>query len=333
MLKYSSGISGGLIPCRPGFVCFVRSLMCSPKLFNQSLPLGVDKSIENNLKTETNRLAKTGIRFWEKVSLNDKVTSGKYTLQIDSKNIRTPLGNPLAVDKERKLLALMLKMEWETLPSLSIKQFSLPLTSLTSRCIDMTAANDKRDSEMIEKIGGNREVINQDLLRFLDTDTILVFSPSAEFEGALRKAQDEMYLPIIKSIEEFLSSRYKTSTALKLKILDADIHGLRSNIQSKEVKTAALAYLNSLSPWNLAVFEKVVLTTKSFICGILLIENKAFVNKVETLQYSVDDIVTAASLEIIHQTERWGEVEDTHDVGKRDICRNVNAASIIAYKN
>lgn len=301
--------------------------------YGQAAPLGADHSTENNLKTETNRLSKTLSKFWEKVTIEEN--SESIALHLDSIPIRTPLGNSLELPASRKLLALMLLNEWSNLPNLSIKQHSLPLTSLVSRCIDLEVANKPdADPELISKIGGDRERIIKDLLRYLDTDTLLVFSPSDEFEGALRKAQDEFYLPVISAVESYLTKFSKSGEPVKLQILDADIHGLRGNAQAEATRQAAEAYLNTLSMWDLAVFEKTVLTCKSFICGVLLLLNKAESGVTAPgLKYSMEDIARAATLETIYQIERWGEVEDTHDVDKRDIRRNINAAAIVAFKH
>ncbi|CAB4254708.1 similar to Saccharomyces cerevisiae YJL180C ATP12 Conserved protein required for assembly of alpha and beta subunits into the F1 sector of mitochondrial F1F0 ATP synthase [Maudiozyma barnettii] len=311
----------------------IRSIWTlQPLLNSNSSPLGVDRSVESNVKSETNRLAKGGKKFWENVTLS--VTPNReIQLELDSKPIKTPLGNKLAFNESKKLLALLLQKEWEAVSESTVKQHALPLTSLVSRCIDLEITNGPNsDVELRTKIGGDRSSINKDLLRYLDTDTLLVFSPRDEYEGDLRAAQDELYLPIIKSMEEFLTDNYADAhKTVSLRILDADIHGLRGNAQDPATKAAATTYLDSLSLWNLAVFEKTVLSTKSFICGILLLQNKAKHNNVNNLKYSVDDIVRASTLETIYQTERWGEVEDTHDVSKRNIKRNVNAASIVAF--
>lgn len=298
-------------------------------LATQASPLGVDKSTENNLKTETNRLAKTGEKFWEKVALKDD--GSQFLVQLDSKTILTPLGNSLSVEKGRRLLAMLLKKEWTNLPSLAIKTHSLPLTSLVSRCIDLENVNGPgSDPEMRAKIGGDREQISNDLLRYLDTDTLLVFCPRNEFEGDLRKAQDERYLPIIASVEKFLG--HYSASPIKLRILDTEVDGLRGNRQPDETISAAKKFLDTLSLWDLAVFEKTVLTTKSFICGVLLLQNKASKKSAEGLESTMEAIAQAATLEIIHQTDRWGEVEDTHDVDKRDVRRQIHAAGIVAYK-
>ena len=308
------------------------------------ISLGADNTIESNIKTATNRLARTGQKFWKNVSLNASSTTGKIQVELDSKPIKTPAGNNLAVDKNRSLLALLLKAEWDSIPNLKVKPYSLPLTSLVSRCIDLENPKvEDRDLETKSKlksgagVGADRGEVCGNLLRYLDTDTLLVFSPRAEYEGALRLAQDRIYLPIIKAIERFLSkyvdnSHAKSKAVIKLKTLDADVQGLASNVQSDLVRQAARNYLDTLSYWDLAVFEKTVLTTKSFICGILLVQNKSRTNEYKDLVYTVDDIVEASTLEVIYQTERWGEVEDTHDVNKRDIKRNVSAAAIVAFE-
>ncbi|QEU58507.1 Atp12 [Kluyveromyces lactis] len=301
------------------------------RCYAQASPLGVDHSTENNLQTETNRLSKTLTKFWEQVSLEE--TPENVTIKLDSKPLRTPLGNPLTLPQSRKLLSVMVLNEWSNLPSLSVKPYVLPLTSLVSRCIDLEKANeDGVDPELVAKIGGNREKLTEGLLRYLDTDTLLVFSPENEYEGALRKAQDELYLPIISGVEKFLSQINKDKKEVKLQILDADLHGLRGNAQSEETREVAKQYLDSLSVWDLAIFEKTVLTTKSFICGLLLLLNKsATVTNIPELQVSMEDIARAATLETIYQVERWGEVEDTHDVDKRDVRRNIHAAAIVAF--
>ncbi|AGO12218.1 AaceriAEL140Cp [[Ashbya] aceris (nom. inval.)] len=291
-------------------------------------PLGIDKSSENNLQTETNRLAKTLTKFWDKVDLASE--GGYVTVAIDGKPVRTPLGSPLRVDKKRGILAHMLREEWAGLTSLAVKPYSLPLTSLVSRCIDLeTVSAPDCDPDTIAKVGGDRKVISEGLLRYLDTDTLLCFSPRSEFEGALREAQDEMYKPIIAGVETLLSE--VGGMPVTLRCLDADVHGLRGNAQSQETRAAAGKYMDSLAVWDLAVFEKVVLTTKSFICGILLLQNKIG-TAAPALKLSTEDIARAATLETIYQVERWGEVEDTHDVNHRDIRRNINAAAIVAYK-
>mgnify|MGYP001492235235 FL=1 len=54
-------------------------------------------------------------------------------------------------------------------------------------------------------------------------------------------------------------------------------------------------------------------------------------NSLKTNQNTIQDLVRLSNLEIIYQTDRWGEVEDTHDVDQRDIIRKINVCSIAAH--
>ncbi|CCD23069.1 ATP synthase complex assembly protein ATP12 NDAI_0B00350 [Naumovozyma dairenensis CBS 421] len=308
--------------------------------FSSIAPIKYNKSNKKPNSINVEDKLKKGVRFWETVTLDDKCIENKILIKLDSKPIKTPSGFDLSVDKNRPLLAYLLRQEWATLPTVSMKNTDhLPLTSLVFRCIDLETAVAKGDKDLITKINADRSLINEQLLRYLDTDTLLVFSPRNEFEGALRSKQDELYLPIIAKIERFLNG-FKSSAKscdIKLRTLDGETDGIRGNKQNQDTKNAAINYMKSLSMWDLAIFERVVLITKSFICGILLLQNKSPLITApsslrDDLQISTEDIAHLATLEIFHQTERWGEVEDTHDVNKRDIRRNINAAAIVAYK-
>ncbi|AET41412.1 ATP synthase complex assembly protein ATP12 Ecym_8121 [Eremothecium cymbalariae DBVPG len=306
---------------------FLKNARANYSSLNAS-PLGIDGSCENNLKTETNILSKTLVKFWDKVTL--KKCDNTLTLQIYGNPVRTPLGNSLSIPSNRVILAHMLKDEWSNVTKLSIKTHSLPLTSIVSRCIDLQLVSKPgTDPELLAKIGGGQDVISESLLRYLDTDTLLCFSPKSEYEGALRRAQDKIYLPILSAVESFLG-KY-SDLPVRLQLLDSDLHGLRGNRQSDSTRAAALKYLRSLNTWDLAVFEKTVLTTKSFICGIILLQNKTN-DATKAMQMTMEDIANAATLETIYQVDKWGEVEDTHDVDKRDIRRNIIAAGIVAYR-
>ncbi|CAL9736227.1 protein Atp12p, mitochondrial [Monosporozyma servazzii] len=318
-----------------------RNIYASTKALNEkktTTPLGVDRSIENNLVTETNKLSKLKQKFWQNINLNDKIDPGMIHIQMDNKTIRTPMGNQLIVKQDQTILAYLLKNEWNNLESLNAKSYSLPLTSLTSRCIDLESAHKGNvDSELVAKCNGDRKQIISDLLRYLDTDTLLVFAPNEELDGALRKDQDELYIPIIQGVEELLFGYLPEvdmshSEGLELRRLDLDTDGLRSNVQHVDVREAATNYLKSLSYWNLAVFEKTVMITKSFICGLLLTENVIKKETLPSLKCDIEKMERLASLETIHQAKKWGEVEDTHDVNKADLLRNISAASLVACK-
>lgn len=275
-------------------------------------------SLENNQQTESNRLSKTLTKFWDQVKLSK--VQDNLEIQLDSKTVRTPLGHTLSIPSDRKILAYLLLHEWASLSTLSIKTHSLPLTSLASRVIDLEHADKTQDLESQAKVG-RREDIVEDLLRYLDTDTLLVFAPKSEYEGKLRIAQEELYRPVISKIENLLGDD------VKLTWLDTEV-GLTGNKQDEKVRELARQFLLSLDHWDLVALEKVTLSAKSLICGILVLKAKSQGEEILNLE----EIAKCATLEIVFQTEKWGEVEDTHDVDYQDIRRGIASAAILSFR-
>ncbi|GMM29839.1 ATP synthase complex assembly protein [Martiniozyma asiatica (nom. inval.)] len=281
-------------------------------------------SYDSNKKTETNRLEKTLARFWEKVNVTN--VAGKYAIELDDKIIKTPLGYDMLLPQERKTLAFLLQNEWKNLPSLQIRPYLVPLTSLVSRVIDLDSARNSNDPEIIAKIGDLSQIKSL-LLRYLDTDTFLVFAPYSDCDGELRKQQEEFYLPIKKNMEEFLSKF--SDEPVNLTYMDSE-DGFLGNKQPENTKAAALKYLNSLDMWQLVSLEKSTLSAKSFLTGVAILRT---IDPNDSFVMSIDELSRLASLETVLQTARWGEVEDTHDVDKVDIRRNLASASLVAYKD
>ena len=46
-------------------------------------------------------------------------------------------------------------------------------------------------------------------------------------------------------------------------------------------------------------------------------------------RFGVDEAAEAATLEVSYQTDIWGEVEDTHDVNKVDIKRQLGGVILL----
>lgn len=311
-------------------------------------PVGPEVAIESNVKSETNRLEKTLLRFWEKVDAKYNDATNSYEVQLDGKTLKTPLGYKLAVPATKKQLAHLIAHEWANVPELKIKHGSLPLTSLASRAIDLQNTNEG-DSDAIAKVG-RLEDIRLNLLKYLDTDTCLIFTTLDEYEGKLRARQDELYLPLIKEYEDFFTKYAHDRKLLpqdmkvELNSLDCETDGLRGNEQSITTQNVVLHWLELLPIYDLVALEKATLASKSFLCGAsvlrascsdLNIMQKLYqVNKTTKDDYfikSIDEIVELGNLETIFQTEQWGEVEDTHDVDKVEWLRSLTSAALVVH--
>lgn len=312
-------------------------------------PLG-DKTIEHNTKTETNRLLKTLHKFWDKADIKYNEATNHYDIQLDGKTMKTPLGFPLLIPADKKDLAQLIAQEWSNLGSAKVKPSSLPLTSLAARTIDLKRTNVSEDPELVAKVGLLDDV-KYEFLRYLNTDTCLVFAPMDECDGKLRKRQDELYMPLIAEYEDFFTKWGKKQGLLptpeykvKLNYLDCETDGIRGNDQNLTTQNIVLNWLDTLPTADVVAIEKAILTAKSFLCGALVLRlNCGDATRMKELyqfnkdgpetyfHITVPEIVELGNMETIFQTAEWGEVEDTHDVDKVDWLRNLTAAALLCH--
>lgn len=95
--------------------------------------------------------------------------------------------------------------------------------------------------------------------------------------------------------------------------------GILSIRQSDQVVDHFQKYLESLDPFTLAAFEKAVMSTKSFVIAYALIQKRI----------NVEFAAKAGRLEVLHQIEKWGEVEDSHDTDREDLQRQLGAVTTV----
>ena len=120
------------------------------------------------------------------------------------------------------------------------------------------------------------------------------------------KLQQEYWLPIINWAEKLIDAEIKsTESILSIRQSDKVIRGFRNIIES---------YDN----FKLAAFENACLRSKSFMIGLALVEG----------EITSDFGTMAARLEVHHQIQRWGEVEDSHDVEREDIQRQLASSTV-----
>lgn len=301
----------------------------------------------NNIKSETNRLEKTLTKFWDNVETRYNQENNGYEVCLDGKALKTPLGNVLSIPGNKKQLSFLIGHEWDTLVDLKIKPDTLPLTSMASRATDLEIVFGAKeiDQDLVTKIGDLSDV-KYNILRYLDTDTCLIFTTLDEYEGRLRSKQEELYRPLIAEFESFFTEFGRSQNLLpsedhkvSLEFLDCETDGIRGNSQSITTQNIVLLWLNSLPIYDLVALEKAILSSKSFLCGASVIRSNAQgprelyqVNKESEADFfhkTVEEIVEMGNLETIFQTQEWGEVEDTHDVDNADWLRNLSSAALV----
>lgn len=88
--------------------------------------------------------------------------------------------------------------------------------------------------------------------------------------------------------------------------------------------------------FELAGLERGILATKSLLVAVRLLaewskefQGASVAKNAGQERFGIEAATEAASLEVLHQTEQWGEVEDTHDVDNADIRRQLGSVILL----
>lgn len=238
-------------------------------------------------------------------------------ITLDTRMLKTPGKIPLIIPNSKPLLAHGIALEWSHLRSAADaqKSFRVPLTQLASRATDMAAQEMRNDFQ-------RRSEAAPSLARYLDTDTVLCWAPStpAHLREPDRPQLRDLQLASAKPLLDYLTTRLWPG--LEFRVVDGDVAGISGRGQPAATRDALLSWMRALDAWKFVGFERVVHATKSFVIGARLVDEWA--EHGDGL-WGVEEAAQAASIEVSYQTSQWGEVEDTHDVEKKDLWRQLGA--------
>lgn len=239
--------------------------------------------------TETNRAEAVKKRFWKTVNVKQK--DDKFTVNLDGRPLKTPDGRTLALPKSKPLFAGLIAAEWEFQETL-LKPFALPMTSIASRALDAMAEQQTR-TEVCES-----------LLKYLDTDTICY---QHDEPPPLVNLQTRHWDPLLDWVQSSFDVRIERFASIL------------PSPQPVDSKNKLREVISKFDLWELAAMERVTYATKSFIIALALVKR----------HINVDEAALASHVEVNSQIERWGEVEDTHDVDFHDIRRQLGSAACL----
>ncbi|KAF2480920.1 hypothetical protein BDY17DRAFT_302649, partial [Neohortaea acidophila] len=273
-------------------------------------------------------------RFWKNVSV--KETTEGLQIHLDTRPVRNSKRQVITLPPSKRALASAIALEWDQLVNAqqALKQHYVPLTSLTSRATDLETAD--ADEGLGNKI---RENIINTLMRYLATDTLLCWAPaqnrySPDRPGvkSLRERQKDIAEPIIA----FLTAHIFPGLEI-VPILGED--SIVPIAQPEITRQVIRGWMSRLPANELAALERGTLATKSvLVAARLLVEWSTEFAHLRTSQqapdvaaerFGIEAAAEAASLEVLHQTAQWGEVEDTHDVDKEDLKRQLGSVVLI----
>lgn len=265
-------------------------------------------------------------RFWKDVHV--KEGEGGLQVFLDHRPVRMSNKQILTVPPTKHQLATAIALEWDLLMSAqqALKTDYIPMTSLAARAVDIGVA----DAEGRTNV---RNDILSYLMRVLATDTLLCWAPekvmndSLQNGKTLRQLQEEVATQIIT----YLTTCVWPGVEIK-PTLDPD--SIIPVAQPEMTQQVIRGWCAGLPAFELAGLERAVLASKSLLVSTRLIHEwgEAFAQArraTDTARFGIEEAAEASTLEVRWQTRQWGEVEDTHDVEKEDLKRQLGSAIIL----
>ncbi|KAL2130786.1 hypothetical protein VTI74DRAFT_5947 [Chaetomium olivicolor] len=289
-------------------------------------------------------------RFWKDVHVRE--VNGALEIHLDARALRHPTTKSvIRLPPTKPLLAHALALEWDNLVTAqqATKQHLIPLTSLICRALDIAAddashptTTSSTQQQQQQQHAPIRTSIATTLLRYLDTDSLLCFSPPP-LEGdhdpakdglSLRERQEQAYTETVS----FLTSHVWPGVSIQ-PVLDGE--SIVPRKQEPGTREVVQGWILSLSQFELAGLERATLAGKSLLAAARLVvewseegaHSQGVVISQGKKRFGVEEAARAVSLEVDWQTGRWGEVEDTHDVEKEDLRRQLGSVVLLVSGN
>jgi ATP synthase F1 complex assembly factor 2 len=270
-------------------------------------------------------------RFWKHVSVKESPEG--WQIYLDARPVRTADKKVLTIPKNKHQLAMGIALEWDLLVTAqqALKQHYIPLTSMVSRAIDIETADLQGDSSV-------RDSIITMLMRYFNTDTLLCWAPEKDIHGPTRTSKDSegpslrtLQMKAATPIISYLTSRVWPGVDI-IPVLDPD--SILPAPQPAMTQEIIRGWISGLKAYELAGLERAVLASKSLLVAARLLvewsQEFAPLRVAEAAErFGLEDAAHACSLEVNWQTGMWGEVEDTHDVDKEDVRRQLGGVVLL----
>lgn len=284
---------------------------------------------------ETSRIGNLGL-LKEGNGIN-LLTEGTHNVYLDTRPVRNPSTKlPLNIPKSKPYLATAIAIEWDNLVSAwqALRSHLIPLTSITSRAQDISLQDDSTSASAgISQI--RSEIVNN-LLRYLDTDTLLCWAHSPSTSEAASPSLRELQIGVARPIIAYLTQHVWPGVEL---VPTLDAGSILPAPQPEATRAVIKGWMAGLPAWELAGLERAVLAGKSLCVGARLVvewsevfrgtSHTAEKGEKGTDRFGIEQAAEACSLEVTWQTGRWGEVEDTHDVEKEDLRRQFGSVILV----
>lgn len=179
-------------------------------------------------------------------------------------------------------------------------------------------------------------------MNYLRTDTLLCWAPEKNIHEGVNMERGEgaaetlrgLQIRIAQPIINHLTSNVWPGVEIK-PVLGSD--SILPTPQPQMTRDVIRGWISGLPAFEMAGLERGVLASKSLLVAVrLLVEwSQEFAhlrqNSGNEQRFGIEDAAEASSVEVRWQTSMWGEVEDTHDVEKEDMRRQLGSVIVLVH--
>ncbi|GAX20148.1 ATP synthase mitochondrial F1 complex assembly factor 2 [Fistulifera solaris] len=259
---------------------------------------GVARGVDKQQQSHTLQLRVPGSHEPLKNQLN------WFTIRLDERPLKTPLGHPLAVPSET--LAYALAAEWNCQVVDVINPTQMPLMTLVATSIDQTAQA--------------TDFYQNNILRYLRTDTVCYWADPME-ERSIHRRQQSAWKDVHAWITEW-SGGYAPGVAMGH--AESMLMAKQKQLpHPPQLQQACHNLVHSLDAWHLTALHAMTIETKSMLLAIFLLLSKSG---------SIKDVAAAmeaARVEEEFNISNWGLVEGQHDYDRLNASIQLHAAMLL----
>ena len=245
-----------------------------------------------------------------------------YTVTLDGRAIRTPLGLPFTLPSP--ILAMAVASEWDSQKKY-LQPTQMPIMTLCCTAIDQVASDPTAH--------------RKDIIRYLRNDTACYWADPVE-DRVLHRRQSQAWDQLHKTVAtELLELPNDLSPAQAVGGSEALLLSRKSEGNQMSglphpplLVEKAKNYISSLDAFTLAAFYSACAESKSFFIGASMIFQATQLAKGECKKIVRDAkwASEAARVEEEFNIEMWGLVEGGHDYDRLNSSIQMHAASFVA---